>query len=259
VPNSYHHRRFRLPGAGLVLGVFALDLVLRMSAARAQVVDEFGALPREGGNARPTEQNIAVELRFGPYLPELPNVTGESPSFGDALDRKNRVMVGIEVDWQALRLPKVLSLGPGAGIGYTRLGREVKTEAAPFRATLKLTPQWAAAVLRVDVLQQQFSVPLVFSAKLGGARASWWSEYKPVGSTQTRKDSGSAQGLMWALGAMLDLGFLDPGRARHLDQTTGVNHMYLFWEWYQFKLDDFGDGPNQLGDSTWALGWAFDM
>jgi hypothetical protein len=64
---------------------------------------------------------------------------------------------------------------------------------------------------------------------------------------------------MWALGAMLDLGFLDPARARHVDQVTGVNHMYLFWEWYQLKLDDFGDGPNQLGDSTWTAGWAFDL
>ncbi len=259
MPNTSSVHRFAVRRGALALCAFGLVWLARIATAQAQYVDEFGSVVPDGGYARPTEQEIAIELRFGPYLPQLPNVTNSSPSFGEDLVRKHRVMAGIEADWQALRIPKVLSLGPGVGIAYTRLNEEVAGGTNPHRATLKFTPQWAVAVLRLDILQQRWSVPLVFSAKLGAARASWWSEYQPAASTVTRSNSGSAQGMMWALGAMFDLGFLDPARARHVDQVSGVNHMYLFWEWYQLKLDDFGDGPDQLGDSTWAAGLAIDM
>ena len=243
---------------GCALGSLMLSLILHAGVARAQNVDEFGVVAHEEDTSRPTAQNFAFELRFGPYLPNLPNLTGDVPSFGDELARDHRVLVGFEADWQALHIPKVLSLGPGVGIGYTRLHNEVKTGANAYSATLKFMPQWLEAVLRVDVLQQRLGIPVVFSAKLGAAHASWWSTNERAGKTQ-QHNSGSAQGLAWALGAMFDVGFLEPARARHLDQTSGVKHMYLFWEWYQLKLDDFGSGPNSLGDSTWAMGWALDM
>jgi hypothetical protein len=125
---------------------------------------------------------------------------------------------------------------------------------------LKIWAQWVDAVLRVDVLQRRYGIPFVLTGKLGVARASWWSANRPPYDNQkTHRDSGSAQGLTWAIGAMFDLGFLEPSRAKHMDAISGINHMYLFWEWYQLKLDDFGRGVNQVGDSTWAMGIAVDM
>lgn len=257
VPNFSIVHRVQSPVACCAGFAAALVLSLPAGVALAQNVDEFGVVHGEEDTNRPTPQNITVELRFGPYQPELPNLTGDVPSFGDELGRNHRVLLGMEADWQALRLPKILSVGPGVGMGYTRLHKET-TGANAYNATLKFMPQWLVAVLRVDVLQQHWGVPVVFSAKLGAARASWWSTNERAGK-KSQHTSGSAQGLTWALGAMFDLGYLDPARARHLDQTAGVNHMYLFWEWYQLKLDDFGKGPNSLGDSTWTLGWALDM
>ena len=227
--------------------------------ASAQNVDEFGPIREDRGRNRPTEQNIAVELRFGAYLPELPNVLNTTPSFGEELGRNHRVLVGFEADWQALRIPKILSLGPGAGIGYTRLAGSGTYKGSAYNATLKFMPQWLEAVLRVDILQQRWGIPIVLSGKFGAARASWWSTNRPPNNNVEQSDSGSAQGLAWALGGLLDLGILDPPRARHLDQIAGINHMYLLFEWYQLKLDDFGKQPNQLGDSTWTVGWAMDM
>lgn len=258
VPNFSVVRRFKLPAARCAAGALALGLSLQAPVAMAQTVDEFGAVHGDIDTNRPTPQDISVELRFGPYQPNLPNVTGDIPSFGDELGRNNRVLLGIEADWQALSIPKILNLGPGVGLGYTRLHNNGRSGPIAYDATLKFMPQWLWAVMRVDVLQQRLGVPVVFSAKLGAAHASWWTTNARSGSA-TQSNSGSAQGLAWALGAMFDLGFLEPARARHLDQTAGVNHMYLFWEWYQFKLDDFGKGPDSLGDSTWTLGWALDM
>jgi hypothetical protein len=246
------HTRYAM--SALVIAFTAVSAI-----ASAQNVDEFGPIREDKGRNRPTEQNIAVELRFGAYLPELPNVLNTTPSFGDELGRNHRVLVGFEADWQALRIPKILSLGPGAGMGYTRLSKSGNYNGNAYSAALKVMPQWLEAVLRVDVLQQRWGIPIVFSGKFGAARASWWSSNRPPNSTGELSDSGSAQGLAWALGGLLDLGILDPARARHLDQIAGVNHMYLLFEWYQLKLDDFGKQPNQLGDSTWTLGWAMDL
>jgi len=232
------------------------------STTFADDTDVFGPVRDERSGPNGSEQNLALELRLGPYLPDLPNPTAITPSFADELGRSHRVMVGFEADWQALRLPEILSLGPGAGMGYTRLSNEGTYPGQPqtYSARLKIWTQWLWAVMRVDILQQKYSIPFVFYGKLGAARASWWSHNRPpYNNSVDLADSGSAQGMAWALGAMFDLGFLEPERARRMDAISGVNHMYVFWEWYQFKLDDFGRGANQMGDSTWALGWAVDM
>ena len=228
----------------------------------AQEVDVFGPVRNEPPGPRSSEQSLAFELRFGPYLPDLPNPTAITPSFGDELGHSHRIMAGFEADWQAWRIPEILSLGPGAGMGYTRLANEGTYGDPPqaYSARIKIWTQWLWAVVRLDVLQQKYAIPFVVYGKLGAARASWWSHNRPYyNNSFDVADSGSAQGLAWALGAMFDLGFLEPERARRMDAISGVNHMYFFWEWYQFKLDDFGRGVNQVGDSTWALGWAVDM
>ena len=243
--------------------VLALISVTWVGTAKAAGdVDVFGPVPERRYEYKPSEQELAFEVRFGPYLPELPNQTGRGPSFGDELERKHRVMLGFEADWQALRLPEILNFGPGAGTSYTSMknwGTSYNSNNQSYSASLKIWTQWVWAVLRVDVLQQKFALPFVFYAKLGAARASWWSNNRPYTNAVNLSDSGSAQGLAWAAGAMFDLGCLEPLRAQRMDSISGVNHMYVFWEWYQFKLDDFGRGVNQVGDSTWALGWAMDM
>jgi hypothetical protein len=226
----------------------------------AQGTDVFGPLSKERPEPSSSEQTLAFEVRFGPYLPNLPNQANLTPSFGDQIGRSHRVMIGFEVDWQALRIPEILSFGPGFGMGYTKLSGNGTFDNSAYTASLKIWAQWVEAVLRVDILQQKYSIPFVFYGKLGVARATWWSHDYPYYNNQYNvADSGSAQGLAWALGAMFDLGFLEPERAKRMDAISGVNHMYLFWELYQLKLDDFGNGVNQVGDSTWALGWAADM
>ena len=257
-----HPKRHVGAGKWLVNTGFALAAALWAPLALAtDDTDVFGPVAEKHAGYKPSEQELAFEFRLGPYLPAL----AATPAFADELERKHRVMLGFEADWQALRLTDILNFGPGAGAGYTRLsntgnGGDPPTAANQYSASLKIFTQWVWAVLRVDVLQQKYQIPFVFYGKLGAARASWWSHNRlSYNNSEDLHDSGSAQGLAWAAGAMFDLGCLEPNRAQRMDSISGVNHMYLFWEWYQFKLDDFGRGANQLGDSTWALGWAADM
>jgi hypothetical protein len=258
----FHFRRVAskcLVYSGIVVAALAWS-----TDSLADDVDVFGPVRDERPGPKESEQSLAFELRFGPYLPALPNQANATPSFGEQIGRSHRIMVGVEADWQALRIPGILSLGPGAGMAYTKLTGEGTyndgTLSGGYSASLKIWAQWVEAVLRFDYLQQKYAIPFVFSGKLGAARATWWSGNRPYYNDAFNvSTSGSAQGLAWALGAMFDLGFLEPERARRMDSISGVNHMYLFWEWYQLKLDDFGRGVNQVGDSTWALGWAVDM
>ena len=197
----------------------------------------------------------------------------------------------MEWDWQALRVPKILSFGPGFGMAYTALSKpalfapspnyQITTPdgtviapntpapvsatggatSSPQDSTLKLWFQWANAVVRVDALNRNFHIPLVFTAKLGLAQALWWAgKGNLAGRYEGVIGHGRSYGPTWALGLMFDLNFVQQSRARQLDAVWGINHQYIFLEWYQFKLNGFGSG-NQMdvGDSNWAIGYALEF
>jgi hypothetical protein len=129
-------------------------------------------------------------------------------------------------------------------------------------STLKIWLQWADAVVRVDALNRNFRVPIVFTAKLGLGQALWWAAKGDITSRGPDGTIGHGRswGPTWALGVMFDLNFAQPERARKLDAVSGINHMYLFAEWYQLKLNGFGNGNQlQVGDSTWTLGYAVEF
>jgi hypothetical protein len=132
--------------------------------------------------------------------------------------------------------------------------------------SLRIWFQWADAVARVDALNRMFGIPIVFTAKLGMAQALWWakkgdysSRYVSSDGTMTR-GHGRSWGPTWALGIMFDFNYMQPERAKHLDAVTDINHMYLFGEYYQMRLDGFGSG-NQMnvGTSSWVLGYALEF
>src|SRR5690349_4951514 len=62
----------------------------------------------------------AVGLKFAPYLPALdddPALGGEEP-FGDIFGDERKIMTRFDVEYQALRLGPVATLGGGLGIGF---------------------------------------------------------------------------------------------------------------------------------------------
>jgi len=256
----------------------AACLSLLTGRAHAQGVDEFGAYGRPQDDVRyESPQAWAIELRIGPYYPQVDEeFNGTAHPLADTMGTGKRVLLGIEGDWQALRLGNIMNFGPGVGTAYTRLsstavftdpppGEFAETEqpmgTSPMDSTLKLWLQWAVAVARVDALNRNFDIPIVFTAKLGLGHAFWWAGKGNMASNvEGSIGHGRSWGPMWALGAMFDLNFVQRERSKKLDAVTGVNHMYLFAEWYQLKLNGFGSGNQmQVGDSTWALGYALEF
>lgn len=63
-------------------------------------------------------QNFALELRFSPYYPRVDEEPGlRGTPFKDRFGDNPRLYVGLEFDWQVLRIPYIGTIGPGFGAG----------------------------------------------------------------------------------------------------------------------------------------------
>ena len=209
-------------------------------------------------------QHFALELRFAPYTPQIdsaPGVTGKpyETTFGTA----PRVLPAIEFDWQALRIPHFGTLGPGFAAGYTVMGADAtfasNGQPSAEKTNLEVFPFYGVAVLRVDVFEREFGVPLVPYAK-GGVGVALWRAYNDSGTSVVNGVSGkgSTWGSHFAFGLGLSLNWIDKRSTRSLDGAVGINDTMLFAEWMFMNLDGFG-ATNKLrvGTSTWVAGLAF--
>jgi hypothetical protein len=211
-------------------------------------------------------QNTAFELRFGRYVPNVDENVPGSP-FREFFGTTNRYYIGVELDWQALRIPYLGSFGPGLGWGYTRMSgtnrlppdTENPDADVSQSSALSIMPMYLVGVLRADVLMREFSVPIVPYAKLGFGYALWWVN-DGIGIARSdggRKGSDASFGPQWALGGMLLLDGIDRSSAMALDVEAGVNNSYLFGEWYNSELGN--DSHMEVGTSTWMVGFALEM
>ena len=260
---------FRPPRGPVALRCAALAGALAMlspSLANAQGVDEFGAyggMERTGPTGSP--QDFALELRFGPYPPNVDDEFSGATPFQDTFGKKKRYLIGLEFDWQALRIPWVGTIGPAFGLGYTRYKADAflagsRSERSEQETTLTLLPAYAVAVLRVDFLARETPIPLAAYGKLGLGYALWSvSDGDGVADHAGTKGRGASYGWQFALGGMFLLDSLDQSSAIEMDNTTGVNNSYFFFEWYRSALDCFGDDCMHVGTSTWMLGLALEF
>lgn len=246
----------------LASAVLGLALFVTAAPAFAEV-DELGAFG-ERQHRQESEQDLAIELRFGRYVPDVDADLPARPYeriFGDS----NRYFVGFEADWQMLRIPFFGTLGPGFGAGFTRSSGyaivERTGESSDQPTSLSIIPLYLVAVLRADVLAREFSIPVVPYAKLGLGYALWWvkSGEKTAVASDGRKGRGSSYGPQFALGAMLQLDWIDPDDVRSADASIGMNHSYLFGEWYRSLLDGFGSNQLNAGTDTWMVGIAVEF
>ena len=215
-------------------------------------------------------QNFALELRVGLYRPDVDSEFGGKTPYASAFGDKGRAMLGVEFDWQALRVPGVFSFGPGVGVATTSATRPAYTqtgEPSSEEMTFTVQPLYGLGVLRVDVLSQKLGIPLSPYAKAGVAYALWRASTSAGTSEYTRPDGsvakgrGASFGVHGAVGVAFDLGFFDRGSSQRLDQATGINHSYLFAEWAMSKIDGgFGQTKAMhVGDSTWNAGMTFEF
>ncbi|HEY6077966.1 MAG TPA: MXAN_2562 family outer membrane beta-barrel protein [Polyangiaceae bacterium] len=248
----------------LLSAAIALPCLFISASARAQGTDEFGSYGKKRGAQSESPQDAAVELRFGPYEPEVDSELGSTP-FQDTFGDKNRYLFGFEADWQLFRIPHFGTLGPGFGMGVTKF-----TAKAPFTdgsgtsntdTRIWILPMHLVAVARADVLVKDFGIPFVPYAKLGFGYGMWWTnDGGKASEVDGVKGKGGSYGLTYAGGIMFLLDILDEDDAVTADGITGINNSYIFGEWYRPQLDGFGaEGIMNIGSSSWIVGLAVEM
>lgn len=246
-------------------GVLAATLGTTAGDARA---DDAGTEARQRAFRSP--QNFALELRFGPYKPNIDDEAGLARDaqgrlpYESAFGTTPRVMVGLEFDWQLLRIPHFGSVGPGAGVGYTSMGAKVTTlsgGASGDETSLEIYPLYGVGVLRLDVLWRDLGIPIVPYGKFGLAAGLWRaSNSGGTASAGNVSGKGTTLGTQAAVGVMFALDVLDPGAGRNMDNLLGINGTYLFAEYYSLGLTGLAQSkPLLVGSSTWTAGFAFEM
>lgn len=212
-------------------------------------------------------QNFAFELRFSPYYPQVDDEPGlQGTPFKDAFGDKPRLYLGLELDWQTLRIPYLGTIGPGLGVGTVSMSRPAVTKTDPPQPSgdeygLTIYPFYLAAVLRADALWRSRGFPIVPYAKLGLGYAIW----RATNSGGTSAAAGvSGKGSTWgthtALGISFALDSIDQGATRNMDNAIGINNTYVYAEYYWLNLNGlFQDNALRVGTSTWAAGLAFEF
>jgi hypothetical protein len=211
-------------------------------------------------------QNFALEIRLSPYRPQIdddPNLGGAKP-FEKNFGTKPRFFIGLELDWQAFRIPHVGTIGPGVGVGSVSMSRTVTTATgreSGDETSLTIYPFWGVAVLRADAFWRDLGIPLVPYAKAGVGVGIWRASGSGGTSSQ---DNVSGKGTTWGTQAALGIAFaldaIDPGASRNMDNATGINNTYVFLEAYWLSLDGIGQkNPLHVGTNTWSAGLAFEF
>jgi hypothetical protein len=248
--------------------VVLLALLGRSGSAHATddvLKDRRGA----GREAYRSKQHGAVELRLGPYRPDVDaEFGGAATPFENIYGTGETVMFGIEGDWQALRIPHFGTLGPGLQVSFAQFSQYALLESDPSQRSAQPTNIWFVpfsllAVLRIDVLSRELKVPLVPYLKFGGTLTLWEARDGVGNAVYGSGDDaiagqGISTGFTGAAGLAILLNPIAPQAALDLDNGTGVNNAYVFGEWYVSKVSSFESGLD-TGTSTWLAGIALEF
>jgi hypothetical protein len=253
----------------LAAGLAALASLSIVTPASAQErTDPIGAAHR--GTESP--QNFAAEIRFAAFTPDVdsdPSLQQGKTPYKDTFGSAPRLEFGFELDWQALRIPHLGTIGPGVSAGYTRASDPALfqmehngTLVSGEQTTLEIFPFYGVFVLRADALWRDFGVPLVPYGKIGLGYALWRAS-NTLGTSNADGVSGEGHslGTQFALGLAFNLNPFDVYAAQNFDDALGVNNSYIFAEWTRSDLDGLGIQKNALrvGGTGWTFGLAFEF
>jgi hypothetical protein len=277
--------------------------VVLLLAARASAEDAVGGNPPGFGENAPqhfeSPQRFAVELKFGPYSPNIDASQGvHGTPFADLFPPDpgktrppGKLLTQVEFDYQFLRRSwGNFAIGNTAGY-YRRTTHSFAyvtdpTTGSPTTActsgatgncvrsgdttALNIVPLSILAVYRFDYLARRWKIPFVPYVKVGLAYYIWWIEngggflsiaqYTPPGATSSQGGWGGTFGWVAEPGGAFLLDVLDPSAAKIIDAELGINHTYLFCEFHYADVNGFGAaGKMNLSDTTLNAGISFEF
>jgi hypothetical protein len=232
--------------------------------ARARAVDVLNDQGDPPTRSYKSPQNFAVELKFGPYRPDVDSEFTDVTPYASYFGPSRHLLTQLELDWQIFR--RFGSIGLGLGVGYFSVsGVSPSTTGVPTgdRSNLKVVPFSLSGVYRFDYFLNTRNFPLVPYGKLGLDYAYWRitdANDELAHDVQGNSGQGGTMGWHATAGVALMLDVFDPEAARDFDTELGVNHTAITFEYTHADISGLGQ-PNKmhLGDTTWALGLLFEF
>jgi hypothetical protein len=223
---------------------------------------------REGeGVASP--QHWGVELRLGPYTPDIDSeFKGAATPHKTYFGSKKRLTFQIAGEYQFFHGFGTLAAGVTGGYfretGHAFIEGGSNLTPSEDKTSLSLYPLSASLIYRFDVLQRRFGIPLVPFGKLGVTYTFWsisnGNDMTATSDSPSGKGRGGTPGWLGAAGLAFNLGVLDPSAARGFDNESGVNNTYLFVELDHFDASGLGRKNSlAVGDDTWVGGLMFEF
>lgn len=211
-------------------------------------------------------RTMALEFHLGPYRPDVDSGLGNGATphqtmFGSS----THILYQLELDYELLQSFGTLAIGGSVGyFNETAKAFVAGTNGLPTDTrssddtSLRLIPLALLVVYRFDVLAARWQVPVVPYVK-AGLDYTFWRITDGNGdvATLTQGDRGSGGTLGWqaSVGLALQLDALDSGAMRELDSDSGLNHVYLFWDWSHVDASGLGMSHRlHVGDDTWSAG-----
>ncbi len=227
--------------------VLALPLALSVYSSNASAQSDANTIPAARDFMSP--ERMVLELRGGPYQPDF----GGNGAFDRFFGGDQGPFLGLQLSYIAFRIDDVLYLTAGGGLGWSNYdGRAVAQNGGDDvseETTLTLLPVTALASIRIDALARLLHIPFIVAAKVGFQWTHWDTD------TGARDEAeGWSVGLMYAGQLALDLDSLDTAAARSMDEEWGINHSFLFFEFYHFQPTD---KSLPVGGTGWVAGLGF--
>jgi hypothetical protein len=240
----------------IVKSLFAIAALTASSALAGDSLSTIGKEPNYGESPR----NMVVELRLGPYYPDIDHAFTASPGpYASTFGNSPMLLGEAEIERQFFQKLGSLAAGVSAGYAekYSHATADVGGAMTGEAVSLKIVPMKALAVYRFDWLNIKYGIPLVPFAKVG-INVTYWFTTKGNQTPETVDNvpgQGWSYGITGMLGAAFLLDVLDPRLARDFDTGIGVNHSYIFAEHNVAWVNDFGrkgasGNPNALDLSS---------
>jgi hypothetical protein len=210
-------------------------------------------------------RNTMVELKFGPFKPDIDKEFGGKASpFRTVMGNKSLLMTQFEYDYEFFTGFGIVAMG--ATIGYSRAkgtARLQDDKPSNDTTTMHMIPLSISALYRFDWAAHKYNVPLVPYVKTGFDYYIWWIT-NAVGDVSKSRDGSVGQGgtfgghATFGLAFLLD--FLAPSMATTFDNNMGVNNTYIFAEYCLSFINDFGSSSSfDLSSKTFLFGISFEL
>ncbi|MFT7581628.1 MAG: hypothetical protein ACI9MR_003306 [Myxococcota bacterium] len=212
-------------------------------------------------------RSVMLELHVGTYTPDVDSQFTTATPYADVFGNSGLLTFKVGVDYQLWQAHGTLAAGVAFGYGFVDGKALTGDETSSDEVGFNMFPLQAGLVYRWDWAAVRHGVPLVPYFKAGFSGAIWWATNgkDEIANTagpdgESRVGRGLTLGYHYGGGIQFLLDILAPGMAQGFDNESGVNNSFIFAEFLQTTLNDFGsDSSIDLSDAAFSFGLMFEF